>query len=119
MNIKNIISSFFEWILGWHKKEKASWHDGRPHKYVFDLRGKEVEISADIPIRNYRTFLRDKDDVLVCECGEKLVDQCVGFSLNGSGRVLHRPVKYCPKCDQMPADYSSLTATIDGQLVFV
>lgn len=101
------------------KKEKPSWHEGRPYKYAFSLGEQKVEISADIPIRNYETFLKNKDVITECGCGQKLADRQVSFSINGSGRVIRRSVKYCRNCDGNIPDYSSLIWTIDGELVSV
>ena len=101
------------------KKKKASWHDSKPFKYSFVFMGETVEVSADIPIRNYETFLRDRDNVTVCECGEKLSEKQVCFSVNGSGRTMRRPVKFCKKCDQNISDFSSLVWTKNGELCFI
>ncbi|MFH1029693.1 MAG: hypothetical protein V1770_00350 [bacterium] len=89
--------------------------------YDFDLEGSgAVHISSSIPIRNYKTFLREKDEEERCNYGKNLKVKTVTFSLNGSGRTIHRPVQYCPHCDIPPAlEYATLICTINGQLVFV
>ena len=105
----------------WQKKEPSDWSSlcENPHNYEFVINGKKVSITTDIPIRNFKTFLRGKDEETHCSCGEELREKKVAFSLNGSGKTLHRPIHYCPQCDPEPCDHSTLILTIDNQPVFI
>lgn len=89
------------------------------YDYKFQFQGTIVQLSVSMPVRNYETFLRDKDTLSHCECGTELKTKNVSFGLNGSGKTIFRPVQYCPKCDEAPMDYTHLCAAINNQLIFV
>lgn len=89
------------------------------YDYTFQFMGKTIQMSVSIPVRNFETFLRDKDTLTRCECGASLMTQNVTFGLNGSGRTVHRPVQYCPRCEHKPLDYAHLCAAMDGKLILI
>lgn len=67
-----------------------------------------VIIRSSCPIRNHETILRDRDEIIDCEHGHKLIPVGVAFSFNCSGEVLDRDVLICPKCDEIPPKSATL-----------
>lgn len=93
---------------------------GLPHSYVFNLPDiGEVAIASGVPIYNFKTFLRAKDESDTCDCGKKLKNKTVIFGLNGSGRTLPLNVQYCPKCGTEPAESSPLWVAQNNQLIYI
>ncbi len=109
------IAALFESLFHFKKRTDRSKTCRNPHKYSFEDRGHEIEITTDIPVRNHKTFLRGKDVEEYCSCGDKLKTEGVVFSINGSGKTVTRPVQYCPRCDKKPVRFSTLIWIIDGK----
>ncbi len=107
-------------------KNKRSDSGGKTYTYSFktDVDGEEtlIGLTSSIPLRNYETILKDKDDSTFCnKCKRKLKYSNVRFSIVFTGETTNLRVQYCKKCDIVPKKNmpATLRFAIDGKMAFL